>query len=112
MELKVKLPMILKCDNKGTLDLSCNWSVGGSTCHVDVWLYMRQDLNKDKIIQMNWMKDEENSADLGTRNLNHASHTKHTKALCGDINKNFNFCHREGITRQQSRDLNTLKIVL
>ncbi len=42
---------------------------------------------------MNWIKDEDNSADLGTRNLNHASHTKHTKALCGDIKK-FNFCHK------------------
>ncbi len=39
MELKVNLPMILECDNKGTIDLSRNWSVGGRTRHVDVRLY-------------------------------------------------------------------------
>ncbi len=29
MGLKVKLPMILEMDNKGTVDLANNWSVGG-----------------------------------------------------------------------------------
>ncbi len=52
MELKIKLPMILECNNKGTIDLSCNCSVGGRTCHIDVRLYMLRDLNEDKIIQM------------------------------------------------------------
>ncbi len=56
--------MILECNNKGTINLSCNWSVGGRTRHVDFWLYMLQDLNKDKIIQMKWIKGEENSAEI------------------------------------------------
>ncbi len=51
-ELRVELPMILKFDNKGFIDLSCNWSIGGRTCHIDVQLYMQRDLKKDKIIQM------------------------------------------------------------
>ncbi len=29
MRLKVKLPMLLKMDNKGAVDLANNWSVGG-----------------------------------------------------------------------------------
>ncbi len=36
MGLKVKLPMILEMDNKGTVDLVNNWSIGGRTRHVDV----------------------------------------------------------------------------
>ncbi len=34
-ELKVQLPMILQCDNKGTINLSKKWSMGGRTQHVD-----------------------------------------------------------------------------
>ncbi len=51
MQLQVKLPMILQCNNKGTIDLSKNWSTGGRTRHVDVRMYMLQDLNKQKLIQ-------------------------------------------------------------
>ena len=36
MVLKVKLPMLLKMDNKGAVDLANNLSVGGQTRHVDV----------------------------------------------------------------------------
>jgi hypothetical protein len=31
MGLKVKKPMILQMDNKGTFDLAHNWSIGGCT---------------------------------------------------------------------------------
>ncbi len=70
-------------------------------------MYMLQDLNIDKIIQMKWIKGEDNSADIGTKNLDHASQTKETEVLCGS-----NFGARDGIARQQSRDSNTQKIVL
>jgi hypothetical protein len=36
MGLKVKKPMILEIDNKGAVDLTHNWSVGGRTRHVEV----------------------------------------------------------------------------
>ena len=35
LELKVKLSIILEVDNKGTVDLINNWSVGGKTRHVE-----------------------------------------------------------------------------
>jgi hypothetical protein len=35
MGLKVKETMILEIDNKGALDFTHNWSVGGRTCHVE-----------------------------------------------------------------------------
>ena len=31
MELKVELPMVLKIDNSGAVDLTNNWSAGGRT---------------------------------------------------------------------------------
>ena len=33
---EIELPMLFLCDNKGTVDLVNNWSVGGGTGHVDV----------------------------------------------------------------------------
>jgi hypothetical protein len=39
MGLKVKKPMILEINNKGAVDLTHNWSVGGRTQHVEVRQY-------------------------------------------------------------------------
>ena len=39
LRLEVELPMILEMDNKGAVDLANNWSVGGRTRHVDVYVY-------------------------------------------------------------------------
>jgi hypothetical protein len=36
MGLKFKKPMILEINNKGVVDLTHNWSVGGRTRHVEV----------------------------------------------------------------------------
>ncbi len=33
---------------------------------------------------MEWIDSNKNSVDIGTKNLNTASHKKHTKVLCGD----------------------------
>ncbi len=82
MELKVKLPMILQCYSKGIIDLSNNWSTGDRVHHVDVQMYMLQDPNEQKLIQMEWIDGNENPADLGTKNLDATSHKKHTIMLC------------------------------
>ena len=34
MGLEVELPMVLKIDNSGAVDLANNWSVGGRTGHI------------------------------------------------------------------------------
>ena len=34
LELKVKFPMLLETDNKGTVDLINNWSIRGRTIYV------------------------------------------------------------------------------
>ncbi len=36
MGLNVKLPMLLEMDNKGTVNLANNWSIGDCTRHVDL----------------------------------------------------------------------------
>ena len=54
MGLKVKLPMILRVDNKGAKDLLNNWSVGGRTRHIEVKQYFIRDLKVDEISKVEW----------------------------------------------------------
>ncbi len=67
---------------QSTIDLSIKWSTGERTRHVDIRMYMLCDLNEQKLIQMEWVDGNKNSADLGTKNLDIASHKKHTATLC------------------------------
>jgi hypothetical protein len=39
LELEVELPMILKMDDSGAVDIANSWSVGGRMCHVYVCNY-------------------------------------------------------------------------
>ncbi len=74
MQLKVKLPMILQSNNKGTIYLSTNWSTGGRKQHVDMQTYMLHDLNEQKLIQMEWVDRNDNPTNLRTKNLDTKSH--------------------------------------
>jgi hypothetical protein len=68
MGLKVKETMILEIDNKGALDFTHNWSVGGRTCHVEVWQSFLRHLKEDRIIWSKWIPGDSNSSDLFTKN--------------------------------------------
>ena len=56
MGLKVKLPMILEMDNKGTVDLANNWSIGGSIRHVDIRQCFLQELKESKLMEIRCIK--------------------------------------------------------
>ncbi len=71
---------------QSTINLSIKWSTGERTRHVDIRMYMLCDLNEQKLIQMEWVDGNKNSTDLGTKNLDIASHKKHMAALCGNNN--------------------------
>ena len=49
MELKVELPMIVKCDNKGAVDLVNGWSVSGNTKHSQVRTMFVRELKEQNI---------------------------------------------------------------
>ncbi len=84
MGLKVKKPMILEIDNKGAVDLTHNWSVGGRTRHVEVRQYFLRDLKEDGVIWSKWISGYSNSSDLFTKNLGGPLFEKHTSTYCGD----------------------------
>jgi hypothetical protein len=80
--LKVKLPMLLKMDNKGAVDLANNWSVGGQTRHVDVQCFL-WEMKETKIMDIHWIKGSENDADVFTKNLDGPAFKKWIKTLVG-----------------------------
>jgi hypothetical protein len=69
MGLKVKKPMILNVDNKGATDLYNNWRVGGRTRHVKVKQMFWRELKESKIIDTNWIPQDEMWSDIYTKNL-------------------------------------------
>ena len=50
MELAVKLPMVLQCDNKGACDLANNWSAGGRTRHTAVKIMFLRELKEEGLL--------------------------------------------------------------
>jgi hypothetical protein len=77
MGLKVEKPMILEIDNKGAVDLTNNWSVGGRTRHIDTRYYFLRELKEHNIIKTVWLSGLEMPTDLFTKNLARPLFEKH-----------------------------------
>ena len=78
LELRVELPMLLYCDNKGCVDLINNFSCGGRTRHVESRCLALRELKN--ILKVVWIKSEQNEADMFTKNLQgplFAQHSSH-----------------------------------
>jgi hypothetical protein len=73
LQLKVKKPMKMYCDNKGAVQLTNNWSIGGRTRHVEVRQYFMRDLKELKILMCEWMSGKQISSDMFTKNLDKAT---------------------------------------
>jgi hypothetical protein len=85
MELTVKKPMILQCNNKGAIDLVNSWSVAGRTRHVSTKIHFLRALKEEGILLMEHVPTKKNSADLFTKNLNGPQFEQHTEVYCGPL---------------------------
>jgi hypothetical protein len=81
--LKVKLPMVLKIDNRGAVDLANNWSVSGRTRHMDVRNYFLRDLKEEGLMHVIWEDGLNMSADLYTKNVSGPLFAKHSSRYVG-----------------------------
>lgn len=81
MDLKVELPMTLYVDNTGAIDLAKNWSTNGRTKHVDVRFHYVRELVEQGIIQLVYVRSEDNTSDVMTKNLSEHSFLKHQHGL-------------------------------
>jgi hypothetical protein len=82
--LTVRLPMILCADNTGSIQLANNWTSSGRTKHIDVRHHFLRELVERGIIKLVFVKTDENTADMFTKNLGRVSFNKHTKTLVGE----------------------------
>jgi hypothetical protein len=79
MEIKVKLPIIVKVDNVGAIYLANNAVSGPRMKHVDIRYHFVRDLIEEGIIEVAFVKSEENDSDVFTKNLGEELFKKHTK---------------------------------
>jgi hypothetical protein len=84
LELKVKKPMIIECDNKGAVDLVNGWSIGGGTKHMDIRIMFVRELKEQGVMSVKWVPTDENESDINTKNTNAKTFNKHIKTMCGN----------------------------
>ena len=61
--------MRLRIDNKGSVDLANNWSIGGRTQHIEVKQHFLRELKEEGLIETEWITNEEMVSDVFTKNL-------------------------------------------
>ena len=81
--LKVKTPMTLHMDNKGGVDIFNSWSIAGNTRAVSVRFAYIRELKENGILQIKWIKGEDNRADLFTKNLDGKTFARHAEVFSG-----------------------------
>ena len=84
MGLQVEKPMIMEIDNKGTVDLANNWSVGGRTRHVEVKKFFLRELKEQGLLRIVWVSNEDMCSDIFTKNVGGSDFKRHTKVFCGE----------------------------
>ena len=81
MELQVKLPIILYCDNNGAVQLANNWLVGGRTRHWDIKQNFLQELKANGFLRVEWMSGTNLTPDMHTKNVPKILFDKYSKEL-------------------------------
>ena len=81
--LKVKLPMILRIDNSGAVDLANNWAAGGRTRHIETRMFYLRDMKEAGIIKTVWLRGDKFPVDIFTKNLAGPAFQKCAKTFVG-----------------------------
>jgi hypothetical protein len=84
MKLQVELPMVLKMDNQGAIDIINNWSSTGRTRHMDTKVKFARELNEANIIRFEWVSTKDNETDTQTKNLHGPDFEKCVRNYVGD----------------------------
>ena len=64
------------CDNKSAINLATNSSNHGRSKHIDIRLFFIRELVKAKVLQLEYIKSEEQISDIFTKGLNKETLTK------------------------------------
>ncbi|MEM7375839.1 MAG: Ty1/Copia family ribonuclease HI, partial [Bacteroidota bacterium] len=78
MGIKVDTPMIVHEDNQGAIFLAKNEALGQRTKHIDTRYHFTRELIQLGLLNVVYIKSEENMADTMTKNLNEKLFWRHT----------------------------------
>jgi hypothetical protein len=70
MQIKVKLPVTLYCDNQAAISISENDVHHHRTKHIDIRHHYVRDEIRNKFIQIKWIQSNQQLADIMTKSLN------------------------------------------
>jgi hypothetical protein len=68
MGIQIELPIEIKVDNVGAIFLANNYTTSQRTRHIDVRVHFVRQFIEDGIFQINFVRSEENDADIFTKN--------------------------------------------
>jgi hypothetical protein len=90
--IEVQTPMILNVDNTGAMYLANNEFTSQRTKHIDCRYHYVRELIENKILQINFVRSENNKADIYTKNLNSKSFKSLTQDYMVDIDEDEKNC--------------------
>ena len=74
-------PSIIYKDNQGAIFLAKNTQVGIRTKHIDIRHHFLRDMVEEKDIDIQYIRSEDNPADIVTKNISEADFTRHMRRI-------------------------------
>ena len=84
MNIEVELPIPVHVDNVGVIWLSNNRTTSDRTKHIDIRTSFVKEYQEDGKIIIKFVKQEENEADIFTKNTTNVIFSNHQKKLVWD----------------------------
>ena len=85
LKIKIKLPIIVYCDNIGAINLGHNAKLLQRTKHIDAKHDFARKYVEKGLIKIVFVKSEENDADIWTKNVKQETYEKHTSKFMKDM---------------------------
>ena len=83
--IEVVLRAMLFVDNTGAIFIAKNASTKGRTKHMDIRFHFVRELIEDNIIEIKFVKSDDNTADMFTKNMSRATLLKHRERFVCDL---------------------------
>ena len=84
MKINVTLPIVVNVDNMGTVFMSKNINTTWCSKHIDVRTkYVNEDV-EEGVLKIDFVKSEENDADIFTKNFGSELHGEHAVKFVGE----------------------------
>jgi hypothetical protein len=85
MEVDVKLPIVVGCDNVGAIFMAENSSSGIRTRHIDTRYHFVREHVEDRLIKIVFVKLSINDADMFMKNVGKEAYEKHVNKFLGKM---------------------------